>query len=60
MYTNEVTIAYSEPRTTVITLETKDLMSDVELEDMAVEEFEENYPEAVDIEVIEVKNNVRQ
>lgn len=59
MYTHEVTIAYSEPRTATITLETKDMMSDVELEDMAIEEFEDQYPEAVDVEVMEVKADVR-
>lgn len=56
MYTNEVVISYSEPRTATITLETKDILSDVELEDMAIEKFEENYPEAVDVEVVEVKH----
>lgn len=59
MYANEVTIAYNEPRAATITLETKELLSDVELEDMAMDEFEENYPEAEDVEVIEVKSDVR-
>lgn len=59
MFTNEVTIAYNEPRTATITVETKDVLSDVELEDMAMDEFEEQYPEAVDVEVMEVKADVR-
>ena len=60
MHINEVVIQYNEPRTTIITLETKDVLSDVELEDMAMDEFEEQYPEAADVEVVEVRHDVRK
>lgn len=55
MHTHEVTINYVEPRTAKITVETKDVMSEVEIEDLAMEEFEDQYPEGIEPDVIEVK-----
>ena len=56
MFTYEGTVAYSEPRQAVITIETPNSISLGEAEDMIMEEFEENYPESMDAEVVgEVK-----
>ena len=56
MHTYEATIAYNEPRTAVVTVEAPNTMSLIEAEDLVMEEFEEQYPEALDAEVLgEVK-----
>lgn len=52
MYTYEATVAYNDPRTATVTIETPNTMSLVEAEDLIMEEFEEQYPEAVDPEVV--------
>lgn len=56
MFTYEATVAYNEPRNAVVTIEVPKTMSLVEAEDLIMEEFEEQYPEAIDPEVVgEVK-----
>lgn len=56
MHTYEATIQYNEPRTATITVEAPNSMSLVEAEDLIMEEFEDQYPEAVDAEIVsEVK-----
>jgi len=57
MYTYEGTIAYNEPRTAAVTIDTPKAVSLVEAEDMILEEFENSYPEAIDPELVgEVKD----
>ena len=48
MHTSEVKIRAFEPKYVTITLETPNLLSTVEAEDMALKEFEDQYPEMVD------------
>lgn len=56
MHTYEATIEYQEPRQAVVTIETPKEISLVDAEDMIMEEFEEQYPEALEPEVVgEVK-----
>lgn len=56
MYTYEGTIEYNEPKTAVVTIETPKSISLVEAEDLIMDEFEEQYPEAEAAEVVgEVK-----
>ena len=56
MNTYEATVAYSMPMTAVVTIETPKEISLVEAEDLIMEEFDNNYPEAIEPDVIgEVK-----
>ena len=52
MKEHEVTISYNEPRIAKVEIMADD---DMEAEDLAVKEFEQTHPEAVDYEVEEVK-----
>lgn len=56
MNTYEATIEYNEPRTATVTIEVPNSISLVEAEDLIMDEFEEQYPEAEGAELIgEVK-----
>jgi len=52
MREHEVTISYNEPRIARVEVLADD---DMEAEDMAVREFEQSHPEAIDVEVEDVK-----
>lgn len=58
MQTHEVTINYNEPRIATITVDTPDNHTIPDIEDLAIEQFEEQYPEAIDLEILEVKENI--
>lgn len=54
MHTQEVKIKYFEPRMATITVESENVLSTVEVEDIAIKEFEDKFPEGVDAIVEEV------
>lgn len=54
MYKTTVKLRAFEPKYVNITLETPERLSGTEAEDMAVKEFEEQYPELVDPIIEEV------
>lgn len=58
MHTHEIIIEYSEPRTTTITIDTPDEISSLEIEDLALAQFEEQYPDAMDVDIVEVRENI--
>jgi hypothetical protein len=53
MYVQKVKVKYWEPKMAEILLETPNHLSSVEAENMALEEFKEQYPEALDYVVEE-------
>jgi len=53
MFTQQVKVKYWEPKMATIVLETPNRLTSVEAENMALEEFKEQYPEALDYVVEE-------
>lgn len=54
MFNTTVKLRAFEPKMVTITLETPNALSGVEAEDLAIKEFEEQYPDLVDPIVEEV------